>query len=156
MAAGSGSAVWRRQLRWRRLRRGGLVCTSVSQGRVPDPPLPPGLDIARRVVGGTLVIAATGEVDADSAPALGASIIGCIDDAGGGPCILDLTAVTFLDSAGLTVLLQATQRAEALREQLPIVVDANRPVIRPIEVTGLDGELSLYHTVEEALKARKP
>lgn len=32
------------------------------------------------------------------------------------------------------------------------MVDANRPVIRPIQVTGLDTELALYHTVDEALK----
>jgi anti-sigma B factor antagonist len=127
----------------------------VSQGREPEAPLPPGLELVRREVDGVLVIAVAGEVDQDTAPALGTAIISCIDAAGGGPCILDLATVSFLDSAGLTVLLEATLHAEAKREQLPIVVDANRPVIRPIQVTGLDDELSLYHTVEEALNATK-
>jgi anti-sigma B factor antagonist len=107
------------------------------------------------MVGGTLVIAAIGEVDVDTAPALGAALNACIDEADG-PCILDLTAVTFLNSAGLTMLLAATDRAEAHRERLRIVVDSNRPVIRPIQVTGLDNELALYHTVDEAVKADKP
>ncbi|HEV2780008.1 MAG TPA: STAS domain-containing protein [Actinophytocola sp.] len=110
----------------------------------------------RRVVGGVLVIAAIGEVDMDTAPTLGAAIIACIDEADGEPCILDLTAVTFLDSPGLTMLLDATNHAHAVREPLRIVVDANRPVIRPIEVTGLDDELALYHTISEALNAKKP
>jgi anti-sigma B factor antagonist len=36
------------------------------------------------------------------------------------------------------------------------VVDANCPVIRPIEVTGLDDVLRLYHSVDEAVKAGGP
>ncbi len=110
----------------------------------------------RRVVDGILVIAAIGEVDMDTAPALGEAIGASIDEAGDKPCILDLTGVTFLNSPGLTMLLEATDRAEALREPLRIVVDANRPVIRPIEVTGLDNELALYHPVDEAVNADKP
>lgn len=106
------------------------------------------------MVDGTLVIAVVGEVDMDTAPALSAAIIACIDQAGGGqPCILDLTEVTFLSSAGLTALLEATSHSEARRQPLPIVVDSNRPVIRPIQVTGLDDTLTLYHTVDEALHA---
>ncbi len=66
-----------------------------------------------------------------------------------------LTDVDFLNSAGLTALLDATWHADARPEPLRIVVDANRPVIRPIEVTGLDDVLALYHSVEEALNARQ-
>jgi anti-sigma B factor antagonist len=69
---------------------------------------------------------------------------------------VDLTAVTFFGSAGLTALLAATRLSEARREPLRIVVDHNRPVIRPIMVTGLDDVLTLYHTVEEALAAATP
>ena len=36
----------------------------------------------------------------------------------------------------------------------PIVVDANRPVIWPIRVTGLDTMLALYPTVEDAVRRR--
>jgi anti-sigma B factor antagonist len=39
-------------------------------------------------------------------------------------------------------------------EPLWIVVGANRPVIRPIQITGLDHVLALFHTVEEALTAK--
>jgi anti-sigma B factor antagonist len=127
----------------------------VSPRGETDPPLPPGLDLDHRVVDGTFVIAAIGDVDSDTAPALSAAINACVDQADDGPCILDLSRVTFLDSAGLTALLHATLHSEAQRQPLPIVVDANRPVIRPIEVTGLDDTLTLYHTVDEALNATK-
>lgn len=124
----------------------------MSPGAGTAPP-PDGLAITRRVVDGTLVVAAAGEVDTDTAPELAAAVLACVDQAGGGPCVLDLTNVSFLDSAGLTILLEATLRAEGNQESLGIVVDANRPVIRPIEVTGLDEVLTLFHTVEEAVGA---
>ena len=66
--------------------------------------------------------------------------------------MLDLTAVTFLDCAGLTALLDATIHAEDQHRSLRIVVDSNRPVIRPIHLTGLDKTLALFLTVDEALR----
>ncbi|MCO1574562.1 STAS domain-containing protein [Crossiella sp. SN42] len=102
---------------------------------------------------GTVVISVVGDVDTDTAPALQAAAASAIDDTTGEDCVLDLTEVSFLNSAGLTALVEATAHAEARREPLRIVVDSNRPVIRPIELTGLDELLRLYHTVEEALAA---
>ena len=126
--------------------------TPVSQP--PDAePSPPGLDIAVRVVDGTVAVAVAGEVDMDTAPALQTAVTTAIDDIDSGPCILDLTDVTFLNPAGLTVLIAATTHAAARQETLRIVVDANRPVIRPITITGLDHQLRLYHTIDEAIKA---
>ena len=112
-----------------------------------------GLAIAHRVVDGILVVVVSGEIDQDTAPTLRTAVIAAIDQTRGEPCVLDLTEVTFLSSAGLNALVEATARAEARREPLRIVVDATRPVIRPIQVTGLDGVLRLYHTVDEALGA---
>jgi anti-sigma B factor antagonist len=111
------------------------------------------LDIVDKVVEGTVVVAVAGEIDLDTAPMLHAAVRAAIDRTAGQACIVDLTAVTFLGSAGLTALVDAANVSEARREPLPIVVDSNRPVIRPIVVTGLDDVLTLYHTVEEALRA---
>lgn len=112
-----------------------------------------GLDIVYHTVAGVLVIAVTGEIDMENADALCQAVTSGIDRTHGEPCILDLTTVTFLGSTGLTALVQATQHAEARREPLRIVVDSNRPVIRPIQVTGLDDVLSLYHSVDEATQS---
>jgi anti-sigma B factor antagonist len=65
--------------------------------------------------------------------------------------VIDLTEVTFLASHGLQALVDATVAARRRREPLRIVVDHTRPVIRPIEVTGLDEVLALFDTVEDAL-----
>jgi anti-sigma B factor antagonist len=120
----------------------------------PEPAPPPaGLRVTHHVVAGTPVVTAAGEIDSDTASTLSDAVKTTLDQAAGRSCVLDLTAVTFLGSAGLTALLDATRHGRARREPLRIVVDSNRPVIRPIEVTGLDEVLSLYHSVEEALEA---
>lgn len=111
------------------------------------------LHIDHHEADGVLVIAVAGEVDLGNVSTLHNVIAAGIDRTHGEPCILDLTAVTFLGSAGLKALVESTAHAEARQEPLRIVVDANRPVIRPIEVTGLDDVLRLYHSVEEAVKA---
>lgn len=116
-------------------------------------PVPAGLDIGHREVDGLLVIEIAGEVDMLTAPELHRAVTAGIVRTRGEPCILDLTGVTFLGSSGLTALIDVTRQAEERRESLRIVVDANRPVIRPIELTGLDDVLSLYHSVEEAVQA---
>jgi anti-sigma B factor antagonist len=115
---------------------------------------PTGLDIVQHEADGILVLTVTGEIDMETAPALCDAVTSAIDRTRGRPCILDLTTVAFLGSAGLTALVQATRHAQQRREPLRIVVDSNRPVIRPIQVTGLDDVLSLYHSVDEATHTR--
>ncbi len=132
----------------------GRIVPEMSQP--PEPGHRPGLlDITRQLVEGVAVVVASGEVDLVTAPILREAVLTALDDDTGRPCILDLTAVTFLDSTGLTALVQATGHAQARREPLRIVVDSNRPVIRPIQLTGLDEALALYHSVTEALNAEQ-
>lgn len=123
----------------------------VSHSSQAEPP-PPDLDIVRRVVRGGVVVAVTGEVDTEAAPALRTAVMSAIDDTAG-TCVLDLTTVDFLDSAGLATLITTDAYAKEQGKSLRIAVDSNSPVIRPIEITGLDIVLRLYHTVDEALQA---
>ncbi|MEV0675083.1 STAS domain-containing protein [Actinosynnema sp. NPDC050436] len=105
----------------------------------------------RRVPDGTPVVEVLGDVDAVTARELRTAGVAAVDDAGGGVCVLDLSAVTFLNAAGLSGLVSVVGHARARGRVVRIVVDSNRRVIRPIEVTALDHALSLFHTVEEAL-----
>jgi anti-sigma B factor antagonist len=109
------------------------------------------LHISSSHLGTAVVLTVTGEIDLNTAPELQDAILAGIAEAGSGLCVVDLTKVDFLGSAGLAALLEATAHAQGKPKPLRIVVDANRPVIRPIEVTGLDQVLALFHTVEEAL-----
>jgi len=103
-------------------------------------------------VDGALIVEVTGEIDHDTVPELERALPTAVDKADG-PCVLDLTSVGFLGAVGLTTLMNATSHAQARGTPLRIVVDSNRPVIRPIQVLDLDDELRLYHTVEDALHA---
>lgn len=107
----------------------------------------------RRRPGGAMLLEAAGEIDLGTAPNLVDEVREALEQSETTLCVLDLTAVTFLASAGLAALTEAARYAGRLREPLRLVVDSNRPVIRPIELTGLDQILALYHSVDEALAA---
>jgi anti-sigma B factor antagonist len=102
--------------------------------------------------GQALVVMVAGEIDLFTVDRLRAAVAAGFDELRDGEImVIDLTEVTFLASQGLQALVDVTQAAQRRREPLRIVVDHNRPVIRPIEVTGLDEVLALFDTVEDAL-----
>ncbi|MCA0146717.1 STAS domain-containing protein [Blastococcus sp. LR1] len=80
-------------------------------------------------------IAATGEVDCTTAPKFRERVEQLLD-AGAREVTLDLTAVTFLDSAGLCALATLHRHATAASVELRVLA-ATRAVIRPMEITGL-------------------
>lgn len=98
-----------------------------------------------------VVLGVDGEIDGLTAPRLRAAVDAAFDQLDGRPLVVDLTDVTFLGSPGLQVLLDSAREAVDHRGTLRIVVDHTRPVIRPIELTGLDAVLTLFHSVTEAL-----
>lgn len=98
-----------------------------------------------------VIVTATGEIDLATAPRLGTAVRAALAVPGPGPVVVDLTAVTFLASAGLGVLVDAHTAAAIRREPLRVVVDHNRPVLTPIQLVGLDAVLALYDTVTDAL-----
>ncbi|WP_158566757.1 STAS domain-containing protein [Actinomadura craniellae] len=66
--------------------------------------------------------------------------------------VLDLTGLTFMDSTGLRVLLQAQRQTTAQQGTLALAAPAPA-VRRVIEVTGLDRHFTIYDTLDEALSA---
>lgn len=97
----------------------------------------------RTVEGHSVVVRAGGELDILTAPRLS----GQLDLAEAivvppAPVILDLTGLTFLGSAGLSVLMDHHRRCAALGSRLEIV-PGGRVVTRPLEVTGLSEILAI-------------
>jgi anti-sigma B factor antagonist len=79
---------------------------------------------------GALVVA--GEIDTATAPAFEAAMADHLLDHGG--LVVDLAAVSFMDSTGLSALVEAQRRAEGER----IVLRGASPMIRRLlEITGL-------------------
>lgn len=86
-------------------------------------------------LGSTVRVTAAGEVDSASAPLLRAEIESVLD---GSPTevVIDLEGVTFLDSAGLSVLAGTHRRATEQGVHLRVLA-STRSVIRPMQITGL-------------------
>ena len=89
-----------------------------------------------------LRLAVSGEVDSSSAPTLDARL-GEVLDKGVTDLTIDLTGVSFLDSAGLCVLAAAHRRAVRSDVRLRVVA-TSRAVVRPMQITGL---YDLLHVV---------
>lgn len=124
---------------------------SDPNGAVPADPGPGQLWVTSRTHGDAVIVTAVGEIDLATAPELDVAIRAALAVPGPGPVVLDLTAVTFLASSGLGVLVDARNAATARREPLRVVVDHNRPVLNPIHIIGIDAVLALYDTVTDAL-----
>jgi anti-sigma B factor antagonist len=80
-----------------------------------------------------------GEIDAASSVALAAQL----DRLPVGPrVVLDLAAVTFIDSSGLRVLIDAHRRAES-EGRLVVIANPSPPVCRLFEISGLTNHLHI-------------
>lgn len=84
-----------------------------------------------------------GEIDLASAPLLEEHLDTLADDA-----IVDLTAVDFIDSTGLRVLIAAHEA----RDGLPLVV-TDGAVARLFDLTGVAERLDVFESVAAALDA---
>jgi len=97
----------------------------------------------------TYILTPRGEVDVLTAPQLGRRLLGLVD-AGKTIMIVDLSKVTFMDSTGLGVLLDALRQLTKRHGKLGLVCPTER-ILRPFQVSGLTGYLQIFSTREAAL-----
>jgi anti-sigma B factor antagonist len=113
--------------------------------------VPGELSLVEEQANSTQIIAATGELDAASAPMLSRSV-GAAIDAGHEDLLLDLSGLSFLDSTGLGVLLGAKRRLARAGGRLQIVC-AVPAVLRVFQSTRLDRDFTILPSREQALRA---
>jgi anti-anti-sigma factor len=89
-----------------------------------------------RDASGARVVKLIGEIDLSNADALGETLAGFTGD--GGHLIIDLSALEFMDSSGIAMLLRAAVRASSVEVRNPSDV-----VRRIIECTGLSDVLPI-------------
>src|SRR5207248_4441714 len=77
------------------------------------------------------------------------------DTVGADTVLVDLSEISFLDSAGLGVLVQETERLEGRGHSLVLVTNDPR-TRRVVEVTGLNRVLRTYATLQDALSDLVP
>ena len=105
--------------------------------------------IDERLEGDDRIVAAQGELDLHTAPRLAAALAPHVD--AGEWVIADLTAVTFMDSSGVAVFVNALARARETGAGLAIVAPEPR-VRRVLAITGLDGMLPVHDSLADALR----
>jgi anti-sigma B factor antagonist len=99
--------------------------------------------VQRTVENHSVVVKAGGELDLLTAPRLSTQLdLAEAIVVPPAPVVLDLTGLTFLGSAGLSVMVAHAERCAALGSRLEIVSES--PVVnRPLEMTGLDKVLAV-------------
>jgi anti-sigma B factor antagonist len=97
----------------------------------------------------THVVSPRGEVDAHTAPRLALRLLGLAEE-GKRRIVVDLSHVTFMDSTGIGVLLNALRQLSQRHGRLALVCPNDR-VLRPFQVTGLVGYLPIFRSREDAL-----
>jgi len=91
----------------------------------------------------------SGEVDLYTAPRFKEDLVGLIET-GVEAIVIDLSRVTFIDSTALGVIIGGVKRMRERDGRLAIVA-GSRPVVRILDITGLDKVLTVFDTRAEAL-----
>jgi anti-sigma B factor antagonist len=109
------------------------------------------LAVERMKSDGYELLAVDGEIDIATSPRLIAALNEAVTDSVGG-MVVDLTAVEFMDSTGLVLLVRA-QRRMRKRGRGFAVVCPDGPVRRIFVITDMVGTLGVSPTREAALAA---
>jgi anti-sigma B factor antagonist len=97
----------------------------------------------------TRVIAVTGEIHVTTAPQFSQRLNDAIADGVRG-VVIDMSGVEFIDSTGLSVLLNGLRRVTRNDGRLSLVV-TNPTVLRLFEITRLDSTFDIQPTREAAM-----
>jgi anti-anti-sigma factor len=84
----------------------------------------------------SFVMRLRGEIDISNARELFAAIEAAVPNATS-TIVVDLSEITYLDSAGVKLLIQLADRMKTRRRQLRLVVPEHSPIRAVLELTGL-------------------
>ena len=103
---------------------------------------------------GIVIAVLTGEVDMSNATSVRLLISGSVtpdDDA----VVVDLSDLSFMDSAGLHSVVELSTLLDEARQQLLLCVPHGSPMQRAIEIIGLPGAVSVHSSRDEAIEAAR-
>lgn len=95
------------------------------------------------------LITIAGELDLRSVAQLERALERAAEEEGG--LALDMTALRFMDSSGLRVVLRFSARLQEMGRRVAIAVVEASPVLRLFSLAGVQDRLSLFSTREEAV-----
>ena len=110
------------------------------------------LSVGTAQIGGASVVTVGGEIDVHTVPQLRAELRDVLAGPHGGPIFVDLTAVTFIGSAGLAILVDSEAEAQQRGRRFGLVVDhSGTAVILALQTVGLTGLFATYSDLDDAL-----
>ena len=110
-----------------------------------------GMDVEVTSAAPGTVVHVAGELDLASAPSLLETLTAL--EPAAGYVVVDLTDVSFLDSSGLSVLLQARQRLADGPADTDLRLVVTRPSIRRVlGVTGLTEVFAIFDSLDDATR----
>ena len=95
---------------------------------------------------GTLTVSVSGELDIATTERLRAHLLGLLQEVGRGPhqqvaLVIEMSRLTFIDAAGLGILVSACNHAQA--QQTPLRLTGVPPAVRRLlRITGLEARLT--------------
>jgi anti-anti-sigma factor len=98
-----------------------------------------------------LIARLSGEIDMSNAEEMGATVIGATPTESSG-VILDLSAVEYMDSAGIYVVYGIRASLQARGQSLILVIPAEAPVHDALRLSGAERPGEIAETVDEALR----
>jgi anti-anti-sigma factor len=98
---------------------------------------------------GVLVARITGEVDGSNAVELGRALGEKLPSSAHG-LVIDLSAVAYMDSAGIELLFALTRRLGERRQRLGLSVPAHSPVRRVLEICDIASVAPMEESAEAA------
>jgi anti-sigma B factor antagonist len=99
----------------------------------------------------TALVTVVGEIDFETAPRFDQSLSEAVEDESTHGIVVDLSAVSFLDSSALNALIRCFERQKQRMEGLCLVARDSR-VTTLLEVTRLDRVLRVVPDREQALR----
>lgn len=106
------------------------------------------IDVKTENGGETLVFKLRGSLDLATAPTVRAALTDSTEK-GNHDLIVDLTALEFLDSTGLGVLIGAHRRTAERGGSFRLII-GDGPIARLLNITGLISVFEVYHSLEDA------
>ncbi len=133
----------------------GWCTAGTPPADIPDA-LSPGvtlqnLNLEDEQLDGALLVHVRGEIDQWSTPMLSERLRTAAQE-GDGTVMVDLCDVTMIDSAGISVLVNATRRLSQQRRRLMLICPPSN-LMRLFELTGLTDALEIHPTRDDALRA---
>ncbi|EFG76581.1 STAS domain protein [Mycobacterium parascrofulaceum ATCC BAA-614] len=104
-----------------------------------------------------VVVRVSGGVDSSTVDEVTAHLTAALKLAGTHPArlvVVDLQAVDFFGSAALNAVLECHDEGKEAGTAVRLVADHDQ-VLRPIQVTELDGILDIYPTLSDALQRKR-